>query len=93
MADTKMQDDPSADVMSTEPMFSDEEKDILDLYDQVQDLELEFALTKARSRLAGLQQPFPDASCSVAFSLTTDTHCRKTVAQKQQRAISSGSGD
>lgn len=35
------------------PFFSDEEKEILDLYDQVQILELELALAKARVRLAG----------------------------------------
>lgn len=35
------------------PSFSDEEKEILDLYDQVQKLELEVALAKARVRLAG----------------------------------------
>lgn len=35
------------------PSFSDEEKEILELYDQVQKLELEVALAKARVRLAG----------------------------------------
>lgn len=36
-----------------EPPFSEEEKEILNLYDQVQNLELEVALTTARVRLAG----------------------------------------
>lgn len=35
------------------PSFSEEEKEILELYDQVQKLELEVALAKARVRLAG----------------------------------------
>lgn len=34
------------------PSFSDEEKEILELYDQVQKLELELGLAKARTRLA-----------------------------------------
>lgn len=39
--------------ISKGPSFSDEEKEILELYDQVQKLELEVALAKARVRLAG----------------------------------------
>lgn len=38
--------------ISKVPSFSDEEKEILELYDQVQKLELEVALAKARVRLA-----------------------------------------
>lgn len=39
--------------ISKGPSFSDEEKEILELYDEVQKLELELALAKARVRLAG----------------------------------------
>lgn len=36
-----------------QPLFSEAEKEILDLYDQVKKLDLEIALSKARTRLAG----------------------------------------
>lgn len=43
--------------ISTVPSFSDEEKEILELYDQVQKLELEVALAKARVSLTGKVSP------------------------------------
>ncbi|KAI3397487.1 hypothetical protein diail_10699 [Diaporthe ilicicola] len=52
MADLQMEDVAQAGDISRGPSFSDEEKEILDLYDQVQKLELEVALAKARVRLA-----------------------------------------
>jgi hypothetical protein len=53
MADVQMQDVGHEINMSKGPSFSDQEKEILHLYDQVQKLELELALAKARTRLAG----------------------------------------
>lgn len=47
-----MQDGAHDIDISKGPSFSDEEKEILGLYDQVQKLELELALAKARTRLA-----------------------------------------
>lgn len=44
-------------VVETEPTFSKDEQEILDLYDQAQKLELELALTKARVRLASESIP------------------------------------
>lgn len=52
MGDVKMQDVSQAKDVESEPIFSKEEQEILDLYDQVQKLELELALTKARAQLA-----------------------------------------
>lgn len=58
-----MQDGAHDIDISKGPSFSDEEKEILGLYDQVQKLELELALAKARTRLAGefsdRQAPLP----------------------------------
>lgn len=53
MSDLQMEDVAHENDISKGPSFSDEEKEILDLYDQVQKLELEVALAKARVRLAG----------------------------------------
>lgn len=53
MADLEMQDVAHQMDISRGPSFSDQEKEILELYDQVQKLELELALAKARTRLAG----------------------------------------
>lgn len=53
MGDVHMRDSPHENGADEEPPFSEEEREILDLYDQAQSLELEFALTKARVRLAG----------------------------------------
>lgn len=53
MADLEMEDATHEGDISKGPSFSDEEKEILELYDQVQKLELEVALAKARVRLAG----------------------------------------
>lgn len=53
MADVQMEDVAHESEISKGPSFSDEEKEILELYDQVQKLELEVALAKARVRLAG----------------------------------------
>lgn len=47
-----MQDVAYENGIEKEPPFSEEEKELLDLYDQAQKLELELALTKARVRLA-----------------------------------------
>ena len=47
-----MEDAHESDI-SKGPAFSDEEKEILELYDQVEKMELELALAKARVRLAG----------------------------------------
>lgn len=52
MADLQMQDAAHEVDVSKGPSFSEEEKEILELYDQVQRLELELALAKARTRLA-----------------------------------------
>lgn len=52
MADLQMEDAHENDI-SKGPAFSDEEKEILELYDQVQKLELEVALAMARVQLAG----------------------------------------
>lgn len=53
MGDAEMQDvSQQAEGVGSEPNFSNEEQEILDLYDQVQKLELELALTNARVRLA-----------------------------------------
>ncbi|KAG8164647.1 hypothetical protein KVR01_004922 [Diaporthe batatas] len=52
MTDLQMQDVADEVDISNGPSFSDEEKEILGLYDQVQKLELELALAKARTRLA-----------------------------------------
>lgn len=53
MADTEMEDVHNESDAIREPQFSDQETEILDLYDEVQKLELEVALTRARVRLAG----------------------------------------
>lgn len=53
MADLQMQDVAHEIDIDKGPSFSDEEKEVLELYDQVQKLELELALAKARARLAG----------------------------------------
>lgn len=53
MSDLQMEDVAHESDISKGPSFSDEEKEILELYDQVQKLELEVALAKARVRLAG----------------------------------------
>lgn len=53
MADTHMEDANNENNAIKEPPFSEQEKEILDLYDEVQKLELEVALTRARVRLAG----------------------------------------
>lgn len=64
MADIQMDDATLQDGTEKELSFSEQEKQILDMYDQVQKLELEVALTKARVRLAG--------TCfSVHFCLTS----------------------
>lgn len=61
MDDTQMHDVLNENGTDGEPVFSDEEQEILDLYDQAQTLELELALTKARVRLAGsLPAPIRD---------------------------------
>lgn len=61
MDDTQMHDVLNETGTDGEPVFSDEEQEILDLYDQAQTLELELALTKARVRLAGsLPTPIRD---------------------------------
>ncbi|KAK2611325.1 hypothetical protein N8I77_004674 [Diaporthe amygdali] len=52
MADLQMEDAAQESDISRDPSFSDEEKEILELYDQVQKLELELALARARVRLA-----------------------------------------
>ncbi|KAI7782317.1 hypothetical protein LA080_013591 [Diaporthe eres] len=52
MSDRQMEDVAHESDISKGPSFSDEEKEILELYDQVQKLELEVALAKARVRLA-----------------------------------------
>lgn len=52
MDDVDMQDASQNEHARNEPTFSDEELEILDLYDQVQKLDVELALTKARVRLA-----------------------------------------
>lgn len=52
MADAPLNGAPSIDDVDKEPPFSDQEKEILEMYDQAQKLELELALTKARVRLA-----------------------------------------
>ncbi|KAL1865469.1 hypothetical protein Daus18300_007114 [Diaporthe australafricana] len=57
MADIQMEGVAKDGDISTGPSFSDEEKDILELYDQVQKLELEIALAKARVLLAGKVSP------------------------------------
>lgn len=53
MADTEMEDVHNESDAIKEPPFSEQEKEILNLYDAVQKLELEVALTRARVRLAG----------------------------------------
>lgn len=53
MADIQMDDAPSPLGIDKEPLFSEQEKKLLDMYDQIQKLELEVALTKARVHLAG----------------------------------------
>lgn len=50
-------------VENEQPPFSEEEQEILNLYDQVQTLELEIALTKARVRLSG--EPVPSISQTI----------------------------
>ncbi|ROW11042.1 hypothetical protein VMCG_01521 [Cytospora schulzeri] len=52
MTDVPMQDDRVENSTGEQPPFSEAEKEILDLYDQVKKLELEIALAKARTRLA-----------------------------------------
>lgn len=52
MDDVKMQDVLQTNDLENGPIFSKQEQEILNLYDQVQKLELELALTKARVRLA-----------------------------------------
>lgn len=58
MGDLQMQE--AADESSTgeQPLFSEAENEILDLYDQVKNLELEIALAKSRTRLAGKQMKY-----------------------------------
>lgn len=53
MDDIQMQDSSVPNGALEEPPFSEEEQEVLDLYDQVLKLELELALSKARVRLAG----------------------------------------
>lgn len=53
MSDLQMQDAADEKGIGEQPPFSQAEKEILDLYDQVKKLELEIALAKARTRLAG----------------------------------------
>ncbi|CAN8099034.1 unnamed protein product [Discula destructiva] len=52
MADAPMDNAPPHNGMENAPPFSEQEREILDMYDQVQKLELELALTRARVRLA-----------------------------------------
>ncbi|ROV91765.1 hypothetical protein VSDG_06481 [Cytospora chrysosperma] len=52
MSDLQMQDAADEKGIGEQPPFSQAEKEILDLYDQVKKLELEIALAKARTRLA-----------------------------------------
>lgn len=52
MADAQMEDAHDANDAFKEANFSEPEKEILDMYDQVLKLELEVALTRARVRLA-----------------------------------------
>lgn len=53
MADTEMEDVHNESDAIKESPFSEQEKEILGLYDEVQKLEVEVALTRARVRLAG----------------------------------------
>jgi hypothetical protein len=53
MSDLQMQDAAHEKGIGEQPTFSKAEKEILDLYDQVKKLELEIALAKARTHLAG----------------------------------------
>lgn len=77
-----MNDAHNENATNGEPLFSEEEREILDLYDQAQNLELEVALTKARVHLAGSQlllnippnSPFP----SRLTKSTADEHARGT---------------
>ncbi|KUI60454.1 hypothetical protein VP1G_07648 [Cytospora mali] len=52
MDDLQMQDVADEKGTGNQTLFSGAEKEILDLYDQVKELELEIALAKARTRLA-----------------------------------------
>lgn len=55
MTDVQMHDVPEKDAFTDDhPAFSEQEEDILCLYDQAQKLELEVALAKARVQLASL---------------------------------------
>lgn len=52
MADTQMEDAHQESEHTKQLPLSEQEKEILDMYDEVQKLELEVALTRARVRLA-----------------------------------------
>lgn len=53
MADIQMDDAPSQNGTDEASPFSEQEQEILYMYDQVQRLELEVALIKASVKLAG----------------------------------------
>lgn len=53
MDDLQMQDAMDENNIGEQPPFSEAETEILSLYDQLKKLELEIALAKARTRLAG----------------------------------------
>lgn len=58
MGDVQMQD-ATVEISTVEqPPFSEAEQEILCLYDEVKKLELEIALAKARTRLAGKQSTY-----------------------------------
>lgn len=58
MGDVQMQDAMDENSNGEQPPFSEAEKEILGLYDEVKKLELEIALAKARTRLAGKQSKY-----------------------------------
>lgn len=95
MAEVQMEDAAHKSDISKGTSFSDEEKEILELYDQVQKLELEVALAKARVRLAGelssrptlfpSKPPLTDKQKRPRREHATMTRRRKTTQTRSRR--------
>lgn len=79
-----MQDVSEAEDLENEQIFTKEQQEILDLYDQVQKLELELALTKARVRLASKRPFFSPRFYTTLFHMPTTHRLAQTKAPAKQ---------
>lgn len=82
MADVQMESASVEIGAVREPPFSEQEKEILDMYDQVQKLEVEVALTRARVLLAGQYAPL--RSIIIRPADGTQMKTPKTRAREQE---------